>query len=239
MTTARHGATVVVLLIAAAAVGTLAFVIIDGESAWFAAFARHHHALAAWTHEHPALAAGAFIAGYAAVTAFSLPIAPALTVIGGFLFGLAAGTLYAVIAATIGATVAFLLVRWGLAEPLRKRCGPAADRFRDRFRRHTISYLLFLRLAPIVPFWLVNVLPAVLGVPLAAFVVTTAIGIVPGTFAYASLGRGIGDILDQGATPDLGAVVSPPILLPLLGLAALSLVPVAIPRLRRAVPSPE
>jgi uncharacterized membrane protein YdjX (TVP38/TMEM64 family) len=95
------------------------------------------------------------------------------------------------------------------------------------FRDNALSYLLFLRLIPLFPFWLVNLVPAFLGVPLWTYVIGTFFGIMPGSIVYTSVGNGLGAVFDQGRTPDLSIIFKPEILLPIIGLAVLSLVPVA------------
>jgi uncharacterized membrane protein YdjX (TVP38/TMEM64 family) len=100
----------------------------------------------------------------------------------------------------------------------------------EGFRRNAFSYLLVLRLVPIFPFWLVNLVPAFCGVSLGTYTLATLIGIVPGSFVYTSIGNGLGALLDRGETPDLMIVFQWDILLPILGLAALALLPVALKR---------
>jgi uncharacterized membrane protein YdjX (TVP38/TMEM64 family) len=100
------------------------------------------------------------------------------------------------------------------------------------FRRDAFSYLLVLRLVPIFPFFLVNLVPAFLDVPLRIYVLATAIGIIPATFVFASVGSGLGAVFDEGRTPDLGLIFTAPILLPILGLAVLALIPVVYRRLK-------
>ena len=94
------------------------------------------------------------------------------------------------------------------------------------FRDNAISYMLILRLVPLFPFWLVNLVPAFLGVSFASYAVTTVIGIIPGTAVYSSVGNGLGALVEAGRMPDLGLITDPEILLPLLGLALLSFLPV-------------
>ncbi|HEX7006901.1 MAG TPA: VTT domain-containing protein, partial [Alphaproteobacteria bacterium] len=137
-----------------------------------------------------------------------------------------AGTVFAVIGATAGATVLFLAARTALGETLRARAGPALKRMEDGFRRNGLSYLLVLRLVPIFPFWLVNLVPAFLNVPLRVYLLGTFVGIIPGTAVFAGVGNGLGALLAECRMPDLGVVFRPEILLPLLALAALALVPV-------------
>jgi uncharacterized membrane protein YdjX (TVP38/TMEM64 family) len=174
----------------------------------------------------------AYMAVYAVTIAFSLPGGAVLTLTGGFLFGTLSGGMITVVGATIGATGLFLAARTGLGEPLRARAGPAVRKIEAEFRENSWSYLLFFRLVPIFPFWMVNLALAFLGVELKAFVITTMIGIIPGTFVYASLGSGLGVIFDQGANPDLNVIFQPEILLPLIALSVLALIPVVYKRLK-------
>lgn len=186
----------------------------------------NREALALWVARQGWVASAAFLGGYALATALSLPVGALATLAGGFLFGTVHGALLAAIGATLGGTVVFLAARTVLADTLRARAGGAVARMAEGFRRSAFSYLLFLRLVPAFPFWLTNLVPALLGVRLRVFVAATAIGILPGTLAYAAAGSGLGAVLDQGGTPDLGLIFTPPILLPLLGLAVLALAPV-------------
>jgi uncharacterized membrane protein YdjX (TVP38/TMEM64 family) len=169
---------------------------------------------------------------YAVVVALSVPGGAFLTVTGGFLFGLGLGTVYSVIGAMIGATGVFLACRTALGDALRRRAGPFLRRMEAGFRENALSYLLVLRLVPIFPFWLVNLVPAFLGVSLRNFVAGTIMGIIPGTFVFTSVGSGLGAVLDMGMTPDLSILFKPDVIVPILGLAALALVPVFYKRWR-------
>jgi uncharacterized membrane protein YdjX (TVP38/TMEM64 family) len=177
-------------------------------------------------------AAFAFILAYAALVSLSVPGATLLTITGGFLFGAWLGTAYAVVGATIGATIVFLAARAGLAG-LAAQAGPLAARLAAGFRAHGFNYLLAARLVPIFPFWLVNLAAGALGLPRGQYVLGTFIGIIPVTFIYASLGNGFGNLLDEGRHPDLGILFEPSFLLPILGLAGLALLPVVYQRWRR------
>lgn len=189
-------------------------------------------ALSQWVAAHYALAIVIFIVAYTLMAAFSLPGALAATLTGGFLFGTWVGGLATVVGATLGATILFIAARTAFADLLRGKAGSALARMEEGFRKNAFSYLLFLRLVPVFPFWLVNLAPAFLGVTLRTFVIATFFGIIPGTFVFASLGNGLGAIFDAGGTPDLSLLRKPEVIGPLLALAALSLVPVLYRRFR-------
>lgn len=194
--------------------------------------AAHRGMLLAWVEGHAVLASLAFVGAYALAAAFSIPGGAVLTITGGFLFGVVMGAFYVVIGATLGATALFLAARTALGEVLEARAGPAVKRMEAGFRENAVNYMLVLRLVPLFPFWLVNLVPALIGVPLGVFVVTTFFGIVPGTVVYASLGNGLGAVLDAGGAVDLGIIFRPAVLLPLVGLALLSLLPVVYKKVK-------
>lgn len=199
----------------------------------FDALREHRAALTAFVADHSATAVAAYLALYAAVVSLSLPGALVFTVAGGFLFGTALGGALAVVAATLGGTALFLVARTALGEGLRRRTGGALARMAEGFRRDAFSYLLVLRLVPLFPFFVVNLACAFLGVRLRTYVGATALGIVPGTFVYASVGAGLGSVFDRGESFSPAAVLTPQVVGALLGLAALALVPVAYRRLAR------
>ena len=145
--------------------------------------------------EHKVLALLAYVTIYAAAVSVSLPGSLLLTLTGGLLFGWFVGGLATVVAATIGATIIFLVAKTALGESLAGRAGPAIAKLRDGFQRNALSYLLFLRLVPAFPFFLVNLAPALLGVPLRTYVVGTFFGIITGTFAFASAGAGLDGVI--------------------------------------------
>ncbi|WP_163848934.1 TVP38/TMEM64 family protein [Pseudooceanicola aestuarii] len=221
-------------LIAVAVAALLgAFLLRDTLS--FDTLARHREALTDFRQDHAVLTALAFIAAYAAIVAFSLPGATVATLTGGFLFGLWPGALFNVLGATLGAVGIFLAVRAGLGDQLAARMNASEGRIRklkDELDRNQWSMLFLIRLMPVVPFFVANVLPALLSVPLRRFAITTFLGIMPGAVVFTSVGAGLGEVFDRGDTPDLGVVFEPFVLLPLLGLSALALLPVIIRALR-------
>ena len=184
-----------------------------------------------------ALAPVVFIGVYMAAVAFSLPGGALLTMTGGFLFGWIVGTLYSVVGASIGAVILFLATRTAFYDVLHAKAGRAVRKMEDGFREDALSYMLVLRLVPLFPFWLVNIVPALLGVPLRTYVIGTFLGIIPGAFVYAGLGNGVDALLEKGQDPNLGIIFEPEVILPLLGLAVLAMVPVVHKKLkgRRAV----
>jgi uncharacterized membrane protein YdjX (TVP38/TMEM64 family) len=173
-----------------------------------------------------------FIGVYALAVAMSFPGASIMTIAGGLLFGLW-GTIPTVIAATIGATGIFLIAKTALGANLRAAAGGFVERFEQGFKEGEFSYMLALRLVPAFPFWVVNIVPALLSANLGKYVVSTALGIIPGTFVYISIGNAAGAVFDQGGELQLtGVMTKPEILLPILGLIALSLVPVVYRRFK-------
>ncbi|HSK38381.1 MAG TPA: TVP38/TMEM64 family protein [Arenibaculum sp.] len=196
------------------------------------ALADNRETLRAYVEDHVLLAAGAYVAVYALAVALSIPGAVVLTLAGGFLFGTGLATVCVVAGATIGAVGVFLAARTAFAGALRRRAGPWLTRLEAGFAENAFSYLLVLRLVPLFPFWLVNLVPAFLGVPLGTFALATLIGLIPGRFVYASVGNGLGAVIDAGGEPDVSIILDPEILLPLLGLALRALRPAAYRQLR-------
>lgn len=177
------------------------------------------------------LTALTFIGVYVVIVAFSLPGATVATLTGGFLFGLFPGALFNVVAATLGATAIFLAARWGAGERLAARLDAGEGRIkriRTALRENELSVLFLLRLVPAVPFFVANLLPALVGVSLGRFVFTTFFGIIPGAIVYTWVGAGLGEVFARGETPDLGIIFEPHILGPILGLCALAALPILL-----------
>ncbi len=144
---------------------------------------------------HLPVAIALYFVAYVAVVALSLPCALALTLAGGLLFGSKIATPVTVLAATIGATIIFLVARSSLGTVMASRVGPWLARLREGFSENALSYLLFLRLVPAFPFVVVNLAAAVLGVPLRTYVLGTFLGIIPGTTAITVAGAGLGSVI--------------------------------------------
>jgi uncharacterized membrane protein YdjX (TVP38/TMEM64 family) len=202
----------------------------------FMALKDNRFVLVNFVEQRMVLAVLTYLAVYALATAVSLPGGAILSIAGGFLFGSWLGTLWIVIAATIGATAIFLIARTALGGPLRQRAGPALRRMEAGLAQNAFSYLLTLRLIPLFPFFLVNLVPAFLGVTLRTYVVATLIGVIPGAFVFASAGVGLGSVFASSQSFTAKSVVTPEILVALTGLGLLSLLPVAYKwvRARRA-----
>ena len=194
--------------------------------------ARHHEWLQRYIGAHEVGALAAYVGLYIAAVALSLPVGAYCSMIGGILFGVIRGGVGAVVGATLGAICVFLIARSAFGEHLVRRAGPTAERIAKGFRADAFSYLLFLRLVPVFPFWLVNLVAGAMGIRLSIYVGATFLGMIPGAFVYASLGNGIGALIAAGEHPDRYMIFRPSILLPLIGLAALALVPVIVKRWR-------
>ena len=166
-----------------------------------------------------------FLLLYVIVVAFSLPVALPLTLTGGALLGWPAGMVI-IFAATMGAGIVFLAARTIFSDFLRGKAGPFMARLEAGFNKNAFSYLLALRLIPVAPFWVVNIIPSLTKMKLSSFLLATFIGIMPGTMVFVSVGRGFDTILASGQTPDLSVLSSPSILIALGGLGALALMPV-------------
>lgn len=176
--------------------------------------------LLAFTDEHRAAAVASFIVTYSLVTGLSLPGATILTLMGGFLFGSLLGTVFVNLGATSGATLAFLTARYLLRGWVEQRFGQRLGPIQEGFAKNAFSYLVTLRLVPLFPFFLVNLVSGLTRVRLGTYVLATALGIVPGSFVYAYAGRQLGTI------NSLKEIASPNVILAFTLLGLLALVPI-------------
>src|SRR6476661_3513100 len=156
---------------------------------------RHRATIDTLVGEHRMLAVLAYIGFYIVAVTLSLPGAAFLTVAGGFLFGIVVGASASVIGAAIGATLIFLVARTALGEPLLRLAGPRANQVAKGFRDDAFSYLLFLRLVPVFPFFVVNLVPALAGVRLGPFIAATALGVIPAAVVFALAGTGLDSVI--------------------------------------------
>ena len=158
-----------------------------------------------------------FGAAYILTVALSLPVASLLTLAGGALFGWTAAAVI-ICAATIGATIVFIAARTVLNEFFVKRTTGFMAKLEAGFQKNAFSYLLALRLIPAAPFWVVNIVPALLGMRLNHYVLATFIGITPGTLIYVWVARSFDSLLSRGQSPDLSVLSEPAIIVPLFAL---------------------
>jgi uncharacterized membrane protein YdjX (TVP38/TMEM64 family) len=202
----------------------------------FEALAANREALLAFRDAHYLATAIVFVAAYIGIVAFSLPGGTVATLTGGFLFGLFPGVLYNIVGATLGAIAIFLAARSGFGDRLAARLnqgGGATARLMAGIRENEWSVLFLMRLVPAVPFFLANLIPAFTGTRLSTYAATTFLGIIPGAFVFTSVGAGLGEVFAKGETPDLGILFTPPVLLPILGLAALAALPMVVKAFRK------
>ena len=186
--------------------------------------ARNYTEISDFIEQNRAASYFGFVLLYTAVVAFSLPIASLLTLAAGALLGWPSIGLI-VVAATAGASLLFIAARGLFRDVLRARARPFFAKLEAGFTKNAFVYLLFLRLMPAAPFWVVNILPAFSGMRLAQFIGATAIGIIPGTSVYVAVGRSFDHLLARGETPNLAVLNTPHVWLPLAGLALLALLP--------------
>ncbi len=223
------------LPLAALVVGAVLGAYALGDYLSFEALRDNREMLIAYRDAHYALAVVVFTAIYVVIAGFSLPGATIATLTGGFLFGTFPGVLFNVGAATIGATVVFLAARWGLGDRLAAKMDASEGKIKaikDGIDENQWSMLFIIRLVPLVPFFVANLIPALVGVSLWRYVVSTFIGIIPGGLVYTSVGAGLGEVFARGETPNLGIIFEPHVLLPILGLAALAFLPVVLKLIR-------
>jgi uncharacterized membrane protein YdjX (TVP38/TMEM64 family) len=215
----------------------------------FEELARHRDTLRGFVRGNYGFALGSFMAIYVVCTALSIPGALVLTVSGGFLFGTLAGTAASVSSATLGAIVIFLATRAASADFIEKHAGEKIRKVRDELRKDAVSYLLFLRLVPIFPFWLVNIAPALAGISLKTYIWVSFVGIIPGSLAFTLVGTGLDSIIvaqerersaclaaggdAQSCALDLsGSLVTTEVLIAFAALGVVSLIPAIARRLR-------
>jgi len=210
-------------------------VIVLGDQISFDVLRDNREALLAYHDTHFTWLAVGFVLVYALIVAFLLPGAAIASVTGGFLFGLWVGGALNVTAATTGAVAIFLAARWGLGADLSARIDTSEGvikALKQKLNENEIGVLFLMRLMPIVPFFVANLLPAMVGVKFRNYLWTTALGIIPGAIVYTWIGVGVGEVFDQSDTPDLSLIREPYILGPILGLAALAALPMIIKAIR-------
>jgi uncharacterized membrane protein YdjX (TVP38/TMEM64 family) len=235
-------------------------VLLSGMGAGYLLGAHHYLSLAAIVDTRdrfksvidaqPVLAIACFVVVYAVAVSVSMPGASLFTLAGGLIFGWLAGGLASALAATLGAAAVFLVARSAFGETLAKKAGPQVAKMQAGFRDNALSYLLFLRLVPAFPFFIVNIVPALVGIPFRTYLLGTALGILPGTFAFASIGSGLDSVVMSAkaaqlaclaATPasacpltiELATLVTPEVKIACGMLGVLALIPVVLKSWRR------
>ncbi len=210
-----------------------------------ASIAEHRAELAQYTSSHLLVSLLVFVTVYTIAVAVSFPGASILTILAGLLFGWYVGGMAAIIAATIGATIVFQIAKSSFGDVLAKKAGPFLNKISAGFADDAFNYLLFLRLVPAFPFWLVNIAPALANVKLRTYVITTFLGIIPGTFAFAFVGAGLDSIItaqqaahaqcvaEKGVTEcpfelSVSSLITPQLLLAFAALGCVALIPVAL-----------
>ncbi|WP_235865873.1 TVP38/TMEM64 family protein [Pseudovibrio exalbescens] len=206
---------------------------------------RNKQLLQDWVVNHPVRIAVVYMTIYIVAVAVSFPGASLITIAGGFMFGWLFGGMMTIVSATIGATVLFIAARSSLGATLKERAGPFIGKMASGFRQNAFSYLLFLRLTPVFPFWLVNIAPALFNVSLPTYLMATFIGILPGTFAYTFVGAGLGSVVEaqEALNPgcaaagtceiELRALITPEIVWALIALGIVALIPALTNHLRQ------
>ena len=175
-----------------------------------------------------------FIISYITLVTFALPGSPIASLTGGFLFGLAFGTFLNVTAAATGATLIFLAAKNGFGNKLTQRIDASEGsirKIRDGIKKDEISYLFLIRLIPIIPFAVANLVPALFGVSLRNFFFTTYIGIIPGGLVFTWLGSGLSEIFKQNEEPNFSIIFEIYVIGPILCLCLLSFLPIILKKL--------
>ncbi len=203
---------------------------------------RNQQILSDFLVQYPVVTPLIYFAVYTAAVALSFPGASLMTIAGGFLFGWFWGGMLTVVAATIGASLLFVAAKTSVGETLKERAGPFLGKMSEGFRKNAFSYLLFLRLTPVFPFWLVNIAPALFQVPLYTYLIATFVGIIPGTLAYAFVGAGLDSVIlaQEQANPgcsaagtcevEISALITPELIWAFAALGLVALLPPLIQR---------
>lgn len=201
----------------------------------FEALQANREALLAFRDANYLVAVLSFMAVYVVIVAFSLPGAAIATFAGGFMFATFPGAAYNVIAATIGATAIFSAARMGFGDQLAAKMESSdglVKKIKDGIDENQWSMLFLIRFIPVVPFFVANLVPALVDVPLRRYVISTFLGIIPGSIVFTSVGAGLGEVFASGDAFTFSVLKEPALVLPLLGLCALSLFPVILKAVR-------
>ena len=174
-----------------------------------------------------------FSVTYMLIVAFSIPGASVMTLAGGFLFGIYIGSILVVFSATIGAIIVYLAVKSALGNILKNKAKGNIEKMRNGFEKNAFNYLLSIRLIPVFPFFIINIVCGVLSIKFKDFCLATLIGIIPGSVIYVWVGTGFGYALQQGRELRLGIIFEPQFIMPIMALAVLSLIPTFYKKLKK------
>lgn len=190
--------------------------------------------------EQPVQVVAVFMVVLTLVTLFCIPAVAVMQAFSGFLFGPILGTLLSVLAQTAGGALAFLIARSTFRESFARLIGPYVGRLEAGFRANAFTYIVTLRMTPVMPYWVVNIAPSLLGVRFRPFVLGTLFGAIPLTFVYAAFGAGLGEVIEAGGTPALRDLLTPKAIALLAAMFAFALLPLLIRRWlgRRVNPRP-
>ncbi len=195
---------------------------------------KYHEVLKDLLNDNKILFPISFILIYIVSTALSIPGAIFLTILAGFLFGKYLATIYVAIGATIGASIVFLAASTAIQDFFIKKAGSRFNKISMGFQKNAKCYLLFLRLIPLFPFWLVNVVPALFKIKFSTFLWTTFLGILPGTFIFAQAGASLLFIIEQDKF-SLKSIFSFEVILALILLAIFMLLPIIFKKIKNKI----
>jgi len=228
-----------VLAVLGAALGGYFFF---GLDEWFSfeQLERHSKTAQELVREKPLQTAATFVAGLTLVTLLCIPAVAILQILSGFLFGPLLGVLLSVLAQTAGGALAFLVARSAFRESFSRLIGPYVGRLEAGFQANAFTYVVTLRMTPVMPYWVVNVAPSLLGVRFRPFLLGTLIGAVPLTFVYASFGAGLGEVVAAGGRPSLADLLEPKTIALLAAALCFAFAPFLVRRLygRKVNPPP-
>ena len=215
------------------------FVLLDGPR-WvsFDTLQSQYQSIGEWVSERPVKSAALYLLVFSLMVSCALPVGSVMITLGGFLFGIAGGTVLSVASAGIGAMVLFYATRLAGGDFFERRAGPTVAKLRSGFQKDAVGYLFFMRVVPVFPFFAVTVAASLLGMSARTFLLVTVAGIAPVNAAWAALGSNLGTLLDSREAITAELLLQPRFLLPIGALAVLAVVPVLL-RLYRARSSSE
>ena len=193
----------------------------------------NHTLILNYVHNHSIKSTLSFIIAYVVLAASSIPIAGVLTIASGLLFGTYLGTLYVVFSASLGSYIAFIAYKTALRTWVKSKMGEKLRHFEKGFHDNAFRYCFLLRLAPIFPFWTINMAMALLGMKQREYIISTTLGIIPCTWLYVYLGSQIGEIIRNKQHISFDTLSNPSLTIPLICLIGLSIAPLAYRKFRK------